>query len=152
MLLGGLWHGAAWTFVLWGGLHGLVLAATRAVQRARGGRPSSGAARALCVFLTFHFVCLCWVLFRSQGVEQALAMVRQVGTGGPGSRNLPPPVVAVLVVAFVSHWIPEVFVRRLYRLWSDLPAVVQALVALLVAAVVYHVASSDVVPFIYFQF
>lgn len=152
MVLGGLWHGAAWTFVLWGALHGLALAVTRAVQRARRGRRPSLAGRAVSVVLTFHFVCLCWVLFRAQSLEQAFAVVRQIASFEPGLRNLHPAAATALLLALLTHWVPASFVRRVYLLWAGLPALVQGAVALLVAAIVYHVASSDVVPFIYFQF
>src|SRR6201999_759421 len=62
MLLGGLWHGANWTFVAWGGLHGAALAVGRARERARGAaRPMSLPVRAAATFLTFHFVCFAWI-------------------------------------------------------------------------------------------
>ncbi len=75
MLLGGLWHGAAWTFVIWGALHGLYLAAAKLL----GIRPMEGQIRtprqlagfALRVLVTFHLVCLGWVFFRAGNIEQA---------------------------------------------------------------------------------
>jgi alginate O-acetyltransferase complex protein AlgI len=75
MLLGGLWHGASWTFVIWGGLHGLFLAAAKLI----GTRPVEGQIRSprqlivfgLRVLLTFHLVCLTWVFFRAASLEQA---------------------------------------------------------------------------------
>ena len=72
MLLGGLWHGAAWTFVIWGGLHGLYLAA----ERRRGVRadqdPGVPRTRDLpAVLATFHLVCLAWVFFRAESFGQA---------------------------------------------------------------------------------
>ncbi|GMV94407.1 MAG: O-acyltransferase [Candidatus Hydrogenedentota bacterium] len=78
MLLGGLWHGAAWTFVIWGGLHGLFLAVHKAITRGRritAEGPPSGL-RDWAVFLvkavgTFHLVCLTWIFFRSDTGEQA---------------------------------------------------------------------------------
>jgi hypothetical protein len=64
MLLGGLWHGASWMFVLWGAYHGTLLVLERVLGSP--GPPSAKAwGRAARVFLTFHLVCLGWVLFRS---------------------------------------------------------------------------------------
>ncbi len=67
MLLGGLWHGAAWTFIAWGGLHGLALA----VERATGYRPVSLPARVLGILITFHLVGISWVFFRSPDFHSA---------------------------------------------------------------------------------
>jgi len=61
MLLGGLWHGAAWTFVVWGAMHGGLLA----LERGLGYKPAPGWQRTLGIFLTFHIVCVSWVFFRS---------------------------------------------------------------------------------------
>ena len=81
MLLGGLWHGAAWTFLLWGVYHGLLLVVHRRLQPILARIPaprSEAAARAwwvLRVVFFFHLVCLGWLLFRAQSVGQAVAMV-----------------------------------------------------------------------------
>lgn len=77
MLLGGLWHGAAWTFVIWGALHGLWLACHRLIA---GSRPSAKAIRFSCVrllkwFGTFHLVCLTWLLFRADSFHHAAQLL-----------------------------------------------------------------------------
>ena len=72
MLLGGLWHGAAWTFVFWGGIHGLALAVERAMEYA----PASPWGRRLGVFITFHLVCIAWVFFRAPDFAVAAAYFR----------------------------------------------------------------------------
>ena len=79
MLLGGLWHGAGWSFVIWGGLHGIYLVVNHAWQawRAPRARPASRAGRALAVAITFLFVTLAWVFFRAPDVETA----RRILTG-----------------------------------------------------------------------
>ena len=72
MLIGGLWHGASWNFVLWGGLHGSVLAAERQLVPAMPrNRPMRWLARAT----VFHFVCLGWIFFRARTLPEALAML-----------------------------------------------------------------------------
>ncbi len=72
MLAGGLWHGANWSFVVWGGLHGAALA----VERAAGARMSSRAVvRRLLQILVFHFVCAAWIFFRANNLHTALNLL-----------------------------------------------------------------------------
>src|SRR5512139_2965202 len=81
MLLGGLWHGAAWTFVVWGGLHGAALAVTRANQRhfAASEKARRGYLAALPGwFFTFHFVCAAWVFFRAESFQKAASVFAQL--------------------------------------------------------------------------
>jgi alginate O-acetyltransferase complex protein AlgI len=80
MLLGGLWHGANWTFVLWGGLHGLYLAINHFWHEIRNRfgfpfRKASLIGRVLGIFLTFVFVVLAWVIFRAQTIKGAQAIL-----------------------------------------------------------------------------
>ena len=74
MLLGGFWHGAGWTFVVWGGLHGVGLPVNHAWRRLCGDsrRPRPAAYRALCVIATFGFVVVTWVVFRAEDMASAL--------------------------------------------------------------------------------
>lgn len=83
MLLGGLWHGAGWTFVLWGGMHGVFLVVNHAFRHAAGGRRPGVAARGAFVLLTFVCVVFAWVMFRAQAVDHALGiMAGMVGANG----------------------------------------------------------------------
>ena len=81
MLLGGLWHGAGWTYVIWGGLHGLYLAINHAWQGLRlrlGQNPATPLSRpmhAAAVLLTFLAVTVAWVFFRADSLDSALAML-----------------------------------------------------------------------------
>ena len=81
MTLGGLWHGASWTFVVWGVLHGLLLIGHRLFQRFCELRPflrqvlQSWPGTAVRVLTTFLAVCVCWVFFRAQGIENATRML-----------------------------------------------------------------------------
>jgi D-alanyl-lipoteichoic acid acyltransferase DltB (MBOAT superfamily) len=151
MLLGGLWHGASWTFVLWGALHGLALALTRGYQRLLGG-PLPSWTRPIAIFLTFHFVCFCWVIFRSPSLDWAGVVLRQIGNGELSSPNLTPPVLLGLALGLITHVTPRDFVDRLFRTFVSLSPAMQAALALLVVVIVHLVDVSDVQPFIYFQF
>ena len=110
MLIGGLWHGANWTFVVWGGLHGSALAVTRALERARerrGRTPPPGVLRtALGVFVTFHFVCIAWVFFRANdfpsGARGEMASPMELlQRSPPFTPTCRPTVLAILTVGLV---------------------------------------------------
>ncbi|MES2506002.1 MAG: MBOAT family O-acyltransferase [Verrucomicrobiota bacterium] len=81
MLLGGLWHGAAWTFLVWGGIHGLWLAFHRAFSR--DGQPTSSPVplwlTGVKMAITFHLVCLTWLVFRAETFTQAWALLLRLG-------------------------------------------------------------------------
>jgi len=78
MALGGLWHGASWTFVIWGVLHGAYLAGEHLVRpwlaRVPPAIRESRAARACAAILTFHLVCIAWVFFRSRTISAGMSM------------------------------------------------------------------------------
>jgi len=99
MLLGGLWHGASWNFVLWGGLHGAALATHKLWRRRFGPMPAL-----LGWALTFLFVALCWVPFRAQGLGTTLTMLsRMFDPGVSGISWIPVLTVGVTVIAIVGH-------------------------------------------------
>jgi D-alanyl-lipoteichoic acid acyltransferase DltB (MBOAT superfamily) len=157
MLLGGLWHGAGWTFLLWGGLHGLLLVVHR--RFGRGGREADErpftASDALRVLLLFHAVCLLWVFFRAPNLAAALAILRRLFGS---SYVVDWPVLPALVVALCAglHVLERWARPRLPRLRAALGqgalggalegAVLGAVAALAIAA------SGAGAEFIYFQF
>ena len=146
MVLGGLWHGAAWTFVFWGLLHGAGLAASRAL------RDRELLPRPIAVVLTFHWVCLAWVFFRAPDFGTARVVLERVMSLTTEHANLPPMLLALLGVGVLSHFIPENAFRRMRAWFIHMPAPAQG-VALFAVAVALHEASSiEAVPFIYFQF
>jgi alginate O-acetyltransferase complex protein AlgI len=181
MVLGGLWHGASWTFVFWGFLHGIGLAVTRWWQRSSAAREASSLAlpgraasayrvsdegppplrpakepafgrRAIGVFFTFHYVCLAWIFFRATTFPKALLVLKQIAKGTTFHPNLPPVVLGVLGVGMVAHFTPEGWFQRAKRGFGELPAGAQGLLLFLVAVVLHEAASTQAVPFIYFQF
>ena len=111
MLLGGLWHGASWTFVAWGGLHGLFLVAERELKRVLGDRArlTSRGARTLAGLLTFFLVNITWVFFRAPDFPSAgLMILSMFGLAGSGAQVLPTldivKVVGVVAALLAVHW------------------------------------------------
>jgi alginate O-acetyltransferase complex protein AlgI len=153
MLIGGLWHGAALTFVFWGGIHGLALVLTRVVQRSRIKiilHPV--VARILSTVLTFHVVCAAWVFFRAADFSTAVGIFQGIATGGIGVTNLALPAVGVLSGALAIHWVPVAWMEKMKEGFDRLPAFVQALAVILLIVAAEQLAQTDVAPFIYFQF
>jgi alginate O-acetyltransferase complex protein AlgI len=82
MLLGGLWHGASWTFVAWGAWHGLLLIAYRLAGSETFEKPARNVAvSALQMVAMFHWVCIGWIFFRAGSIGQAFAMIGALGHG-----------------------------------------------------------------------
>src|SRR4030095_1586739 len=156
MLVGGLWHGPAWTFVLWGLLHGVGLVTTRlwASTRKRIGlvKRNDRWSDVAGIVITFHFVCFAWIFFRADSVERALAMLGQILTLSTDTSNLSLPLTMIIAVGFIAHWLPDSMFTIARNAFVRLPAPVQACALFALALGLYFVASSDVVPFIYSRF
>ena len=157
MLLGGLWHGAAWTFVLWGGLHGLYLLAERGARRLWGGGSfwSRALPRLGLGLLTFALVDLAWVLFRSAGLDQALGLLgAMLGLGASPGAGLVSRFDAAVVLAVVggillTHWLMRE--RTLEQVAARTPWWLRGLV---LAGMLFCIVVLGEVnrAFIYFQF
>jgi alginate O-acetyltransferase complex protein AlgI len=152
MLLGGLWHGASFTFVAWGALHGVALALERLVRDRFGARPRGPLERAAGIVLTFHVVTAGWILFRAESFGAARAYLGQLATLTTFHPNLDPRVLAVLVLGLVSHGVPRRAYDALLARFVALPGVVQGVSLFGVALGVREMASAEAVPFVYFQF
>lgn len=148
-LVSGLWHGANWTFVIWGALHGAYLVC----ERFLAGRPSHprGIARWLRIAATFNLVTLAWIFFRANSVQQAFQVLRGLGRGGAlfwdplvanGLVGL--AILAIVEVAKEPLQSDEWFVRR--PAWAQLAASVTLFFSLLLFG------SQHGAQFIYFQF
>ncbi|MEZ4222394.1 MAG: MBOAT family protein [Polyangiaceae bacterium] len=154
MLLGGLWHGASWTFVVWGGIHGVALAATRYYHSKRQPKRhgTNPLLTALSVFATFHLVCAAWIFFRADTFRGAWVVFSQLASLSTYHPNLSAPVVGILALGLVSHYVPEDWYQRAQRVFAQMPAPAQAAALFCVALVLREMASAEQVPFVYFQF
>ena len=155
MLLGGLWHGAAWTFVVWGGLHGLYLGAERFLQRRVGDRPvwRTRGARVGLALLTYALVNLTWVFFRAQDFPTAWRMLRSMllVDGGAPILNMWLALSTAVTIGgmLVVHW--RMRDRGLHEVVERWPAAAVGAVwgAMLFLIVITQGGSN---AFIYFQF
>ena len=158
MLLGGLWHGAAAKFVLWGGLHGLGLVAHKIWTNITCGRiKPTRILKFLSVFLTFNFVTFCWIFFRAPDLDSLVRMFHQItGNFNPGSYiSLLPAygtVFALILAGYLIHFLPEKIKESYRGLFIRMPLAMQFIIILLIAVVLYQMRSSEIMPFIYFRF
>jgi D-alanyl-lipoteichoic acid acyltransferase DltB (MBOAT superfamily) len=152
MVLGGLWHGASWNFVVWGTLHGGALAVTRMWQRWRGKRPGTAVGSVLATLATFHFVCLAWIFFRAPSFAHATLTLEQLGRGAWTLEHITPKVVPVIALAMLLHFVPKDWDARAREAFVRTPAVVQGLVLAAAALAVHLAASAKPEPFVYGQF
>jgi alginate O-acetyltransferase complex protein AlgI len=151
-LIGGLWHGASWTFVIWGAMHGLGLAVTHWWSGRRTPKPGKSYwPKVVATVVTFHFVCLTWIVFRSQDLSQAIAVLKRLTSFQFSTSNLPTSLLLLLILGFASHFIPIRVNTRLREAWGWLPAPAQAVVVLSIAFCLYYVSGAEV-QFIYGNF
>ncbi len=156
-LLGGLWHGLSWNFLIWGALHGCGLWVfwMYVVWRKRRGavsREGSLAGRVAGGFLTFQYVCLTWVFFRAADVAGAWAVLRQIGTGTWSAGNVSAPVLGVMALAVVGHSLPPRVFGESERWAERLPFWAQGCALAGVVLVIQTLAGQGSAPFVYGNF
>jgi len=163
MLLGGLWHGAGFRFVLWGAMHGIALAIHKLYLEVFPSKTSDRSPvrqfliTTLSVFFTFHFVSFCWIFFRADSMETATQMIRQIVfhfnpqifiefiTGYKS-------VLLMMLIGYTLHVIPKSIEIKTENLVTNLPLFLKVTFMILVILLVVQFKSSEIQPFIYFQF
>lgn len=161
MLLGGLWHGASWNFILWGALHGLALSVhkffSQNIFRHDKRYKSTGIRKIGAIIITFHFVCFCWIFFRSSDLDTSLTIIGQVLTNFHPELLWQvvsgyPWVFGLMAFGFLSHFLPDRWQQHIIARLSMTNVFVSAALITAVIYIVIQVKSSDIQPFIYFQF
>ena len=109
MVLGGLWHGPNWTFVAWGALHGVALAAHHGWRTVRGNPKPSGRwwSTALARIVTAHYVVFCWIFFRATSFQNARDVLSRLASLSVSFANISMPIATVLLVAAAGHFTPK---------------------------------------------
>jgi D-alanyl-lipoteichoic acid acyltransferase DltB (MBOAT superfamily) len=176
MLLGGLWHGAAVTFILWGALHGLGLGVERFVNERKKKRapetpsesaaPGSGLSKVFTAvrwLFVFHFVCILWIFFRAPNIRRAGdylygLIVRPLLSLFRGGQNLQGMnltggfTILIVIAALSLHFIPGSLRQGLSRVLVRLPLPLWFVLIALAFIGLKVLAPPGVPPFIYFQF
>jgi D-alanyl-lipoteichoic acid acyltransferase DltB (MBOAT superfamily) len=152
MLLVGLWHGAAWTFVLWGGIHGTYLVVER-IFRARL-EPRAVAPRwllAVKIFVVFQLGTIATVAFRAPGTEALGQFVTGLARPTQGLAGVPLGVWVVFALAILTHYAPDSLKDGCRTTFARMPAALQA-AALVGTLWLLRLVGTAVEPFYYFQF
>lgn len=162
MLLGGLWHGASWQFLFWGALHGSSLAIHKAVMERFPsfkplGRDMKPWRRVLGILLTFHLVCFGWIFFRAGSFETGWEVLNRIFTAF-NPQLLPQfvegykAVCFFILLGYFLHFTPRKWEVKAWEISTQTPLFIKAIVCTIMIIVVMQLKSSDVQPFIYFQF
>lgn len=155
MLLGGLWHGPSWRFIIWGGLHGGALAFHKLVTEKFF--LNSKWWNIAGVIITFHFVCFCWIFFRASDLTIVGQMLTQIFTNLqlhvlPEFITGYKAVVFLMLLGYALHFTPHSAELKAQQLIVDMPLAGKALCFTAVVVLFLQLKSSGVQPFIYFQF
>jgi D-alanyl-lipoteichoic acid acyltransferase DltB (MBOAT superfamily) len=145
MLISGLWHGAAWTFVFWGALHALGRIATRELERSEFYRKRIP--RIVKQVITFSFVTFAWIFFRAASLEDAFLIIRRIFSAVWSDPRFP----LLMLLMILSIWIYQFLYESKLRIFLQSSAVKIALVVVMILYMIFF-ASSGNQPFIYFQF
>lgn len=156
MLLGGLWHGASWQFVFWGGMHGIALALDKAWTTFIKIKKTIFT-RIVGIIITFHFVCFCWIFFKASTFSDAIIILQQIFTNFNGKafgaliRGYD-TVLIMLIIGYVVHFIPQWIEKRMEQKFINLHTVGRIIVFLIFIWIVIQIKSADQMLPIYLQF
>lgn len=155
MLIGGLWHGADWTFVVWGAIHGAYLVGERVVKERWQGRELGlppVLVKILQWALTFNVVCLAWVFFRATSIDNAFAMLGRLFSGAGSPDGVTVLLIVTVVASIASQFVPPRIPARVEVRFATLAPVLQIMALAAGLVLIDALGPEGVAPFIYFQF
>ena len=158
MLIGGLWHGASWMFVIWGGLNGLGIVVYKLWRKISPWEQSNHwAATFWKIFITFNFITFTRIWFRGESMQGTTDLVNQVATNF-GWAQVPAmlssywKVFAIMILGYVLHWLPSSLKDKGRSWFIATPVYQKVIISAVVVFVIYQAVSAGLQPFIYFQF
>jgi alginate O-acetyltransferase complex protein AlgI len=158
MLLGGLWHGASWNFIIWGAINGAGLLVYKSWKKISPYENSNHwAVRIWRIGLTFAFITFTRLWFRAPDLRTVKKFYTQVSSNF-GWEIIPDflmgfrYVLLVLVLSFVLHWLNNNFKSRWRDRFINAHPIIQGIICIVTIIVIYQSVSAEAQPFIYFQF
>jgi D-alanyl-lipoteichoic acid acyltransferase DltB (MBOAT superfamily) len=159
MLIGGLWHGASFNFIVWGGMHGVALALdkVRLTLFGKSGISNSKILKIVGVLITFHFVCFCWIFFKASSFHDAGVIITQIFMNFNAAAWRPMleaygTVFAVMLLGYVIHFIPGSYQLFAEKVLSRITLAGRIVVILIFVWLIIQVKQADQVMPIYLQF
>lgn len=158
MLIAGLWHGAAWSFVVFGGVHGAAMAVERMrrIRRRRLGRPPqrpTAVRRVWQQLVTFHIVCLGWVFFAAGSVHRGVDVLAAIATNWSTPVDLLTPLLFVTVVGLIAmQYLPSTWSRPVAARAARLRPALQSVGFAAALVPILSLAPATVPAFIYYRF
>jgi D-alanyl-lipoteichoic acid acyltransferase DltB (MBOAT superfamily) len=158
MLIGGLWHGASWMFIIWGGLNGLGLVVYKFWRKISPWEQSDHRAAIFWkIFITFNFITFTRIWFRGESMQGIADMMNQIGSNF-GLSQVPAmllsywKVFVIIILGYILHWLPYNFKSRWREVFITSPAYAKVAISAAVIFIVYQSISAGLQPFIYFRF
>ena len=152
MLLGGLWHGAAWNFAIWGGIHGGLLVAEHRFLGEHWTESAKSWVKVLGTVITFQLVCLTWIFFRAVDLPHALSFIGGFSRVSAASTLATPFTLILISVLLAAQFLPTDRMAILERYAIRMPPIAQGAVAGALMIAIFSIGPSGIAPFIYFQF
>lgn len=161
MVIGGLWHGASWMYLIWGGLQGLFLSGHKIIKRiipsVKKENRNKWWRRALNIFITFNLLAFSFVFFRARSLDTVHDMWVQI----KGNFHVEVAlqfitgylaIMLVIIGAYLMHFAPERWTAKLKSIYHSFPLILQAIVLAIVILIVIQMRQSDIQPFLYLQY
>lgn len=157
MLIGGLWHGAAWKFIFWGGMHGVGLIVNKLCRPFTSRLDGKTWFDLTAGCLTLIYVSLLWVFFRAESFTDAILIISNIFTNFTPECILPfietrSLWVILMAIIIGLHYLPQSFHDQIASLFINCPWIVRLVTFLIVVQLVIEFSGADIAPFIYFQF
>lgn len=150
MLIGGLWHGASWSFVLWGGLHGLYLAVERSLRHVK---LQPFVSENSCRFMIFLVITLTWIPFRASSPEQIFTVLHALVNASDISPIDSVRLLAIVAIGVLVAWHMAMRDSRIERVFARIGSVGQiAVLSLALIGLFFCSGGNNTNAFIYFQF
>ena len=160
MLLGGFWHGANWNFIIWGGLHGVALSVDKAKLYIADKLKINTAnllLKGIGIFMTFHFVCFCWIYFKASNLTEANQMIQQIfnnfdaGSWKEFFANYH-NVLYIMAIGFVLHFIPHKMEDKAKTVLAKLPIAGYLVIAVIMVFLFMQIKTAEPIMPVYLQF
>lgn len=157
MVLGGLWHGASLSFVIWGALHGVVLVVEKMLKSISSRFFNKKYLQPFFIFIIFHIVCLGWIFFRGESNQDIWLMLNKIWFTFKWQGLIEfiegyPLVFGIMIIGITVHWLPSAWQELVRGKFISSPLWIKSVIIVAVLFILQKFLLADIQPFIYFRF